>query len=113
MPACATWPSYLATCVRRAGELVARYGGEECVLLLPGTGQDHAQLVAQHCMDALALARIPHAASPTADYLTLSIGIAHTLPTTDRIAESLVDAADNALYRAKHAGRQQCEVSQL
>lgn len=101
----------LATCVRRAGELVARYGGEEFVLLLPGTDQGHARLVAQHCMDALALERIPHAASPTADYVTLSIGIAHTVPDADRTAESLVEAADIALYRAKNGGRQQFEVS--
>jgi diguanylate cyclase (GGDEF)-like protein len=103
----------LTTCVRRAGELVARYGGEEFVLLLPGTDREHARLVAQHCMDALALARIPHAASPTADFVTLSIGIAYTVPGAERKADSLVEAADNALYRAKNAGRQQFEVSQL
>ena len=103
----------LATCVRRAGELVARYGGEEFVLLLPGTDQNHARMVAQHCMDALAQARIPHASSPTADHVTLSIGIAHTVPDADRQPESLVDAADTALYRAKNAGRQQFEVSRI
>jgi diguanylate cyclase (GGDEF)-like protein len=103
----------LSRCVRRAGELVARYGGEEFVLLLPGIDPDHARLVAQHCMDALALERIPHAASPTADYVTLSIGVAHTVPDAQHGAESLVQAADNALYRAKNAGRQQFEVSQL
>ena len=103
----------LVTCVRRAGELVARYGGEEFVLLLPGTDQNHARLVAQHCIDALAQERIPHAASPTADYVTLSIGIAHTVPDADLPADMLVDAADNALYGAKNAGRQQFEVSRI
>ncbi|WP_367847283.1 diguanylate cyclase [Rhodoferax sp. WC2427] len=103
----------LTTCVRRAGELVARYGGEEFVLLLPGTDQDHARMVAQHCMDALGQERIPHAGSPTADHVTLSIGIAHTVPHADRKADTLVDAADSALYRAKNAGRQQFEVSRL
>ncbi|MEO6853576.1 MAG: diguanylate cyclase, partial [Rhodoferax sp.] len=103
----------LATCVRRAGELVARYGGEEFVLLLPGTDQDHARLVAQHCMDALALERIPHAGSPTADFLTLSIGVAHTVPDAERKPDTLVYAADTALYRAKNAGRQQFDISQF
>ena len=103
----------LSTCVRRAGELVARYGGEEFVLLLPGTDQDHARLVAQHCMDALAQERIPHAASPTADHVTLSIGIAHTVPHPEHKPDTLVDAADSALYRAKNAGRQQFEVSRM
>ena len=103
----------LATCVRRAGELVARYGGEEFVLLLPGTDQNHARLVAQHCIDAMAQERILHAASPTANYLTLSIGIAHTVPNAEQPPEMLVDAADTALYRAKNAGRQQFEVSDV
>ncbi|MBC7683047.1 MAG: diguanylate cyclase [Ferruginibacter sp.] len=103
----------LATCVRRAGELVARYGGEEFVLLLPGTDQNHARLVAQHCIDALALECIPHAASPTAHYVTLSIGLTHTIPDAEHPPEILVDAADMALYRAKNAGRQQFELSQI
>ncbi len=103
----------LGSCVRRAGELVARYGGEEFVLLLPGTDAQHARLVAQHCMDALAQARLPHADSPTAEFVTLSIGIAHTVPDAERKAESLVEAADHALYRAKNAGRQQFGMSPL
>ena len=103
----------LATCVRRAGELVARYGGEEFVLLLPGTDLDQARLVAQHCIDAMAQERIPHADSPTAQFVTLSIGVAHTVPDAERKADTLVDAADNALYRAKNAGRQQFDVSQM
>jgi diguanylate cyclase (GGDEF)-like protein len=103
----------LAACVRRAGELVARYGGEEFVLLLPGTDREHARLVAQHCMDALAQEHIPHASSLTAEHVTLSIGIAYTIPDADRKADTLVNAADTALYRAKNAGRQQFEVSQL
>ena len=103
----------LTTCVRRAGELVARYGGEEFVLLLPGTDQNHARLIAQHCIDALAQERIPHAASPTADHVTLSIGLAHTVPNAEHSADVLVKAADTALYGAKNAGRQQFEVSQI
>ncbi len=101
----------LAGTVRRAGELVARYGGEEFVLLLPRTHSDAARVMAEHCMQALALACIPHANSPTSDVLTLSIGIAHTIPSTDNEPASLVHSADVALYRAKNAGRQQFDVS--
>ncbi|WP_394790565.1 diguanylate cyclase domain-containing protein [Rhodoferax sp.] len=103
----------LTGCVRRAGELVARYGGEEFVLLLPATDRETARLVAQHCMDALEQERIPHASSPTAEYVTLSIGIAYTVPDAEHNPESLVEAADTALYRAKNAGRQQFEVSRI
>nr|WP_315234433.1 diguanylate cyclase [uncultured Albidiferax sp.] len=103
----------LAGCVRRAGELVARYGGEEFVLLLPSTDRDAARLVAQHCMEALALEQIPHPRSPTAGHVTLSIGIAYTVPQPERLPETLVDAADTALYRAKNSGRQQFEVSRV
>jgi diguanylate cyclase (GGDEF)-like protein len=101
----------LAGTVRRAGELVARYGGEEFVLLLPRSHSGAARVMAEHCMQALALAGIPHANSPTSDVLTLSIGIAHTVPSADSAPASLVQAADVALYRAKNAGRQQFDVS--
>nr|WP_315425698.1 diguanylate cyclase [uncultured Albidiferax sp.] len=103
----------LAGCVRRAGELVARYGGEEFVMLLPNTDREAARLVAQHCMEALAQERIPHPRSPTAGHVTLSIGIAYTVPQPERLPETLVDAADTALYRAKNSGRQQFEVSRV
>ena len=61
----------------------------------------------------MAQERIPHADSPTAQFVTLSIGVAHTVPDAERKADTLVDAADNALYRAKNAGRQQFDVSQM
>lgn len=99
----------LARCVRRADELAARYGGEEFVLLLPGSTLADARAVAQHCMDAIAQIALPHATSCTAQHLTLSIGIASLCPIAGTDPTILVDAADAALYRAKNAGRNQCE----
>ena len=99
----------LARCVRRADELAARYGGEEFVLLLPGCTLADARAVAQHCMDAIAQIALPHATSCTAQHLTLSIGIASLCPIAGTDPTILVDAADAALYRAKNAGRNQCE----
>lgn len=103
----------LQSCVRRSGEVVARYGGEEFALLMPATSAQEAQFMARHCMDELARANITHAASPTAPRLTLSIGVVSAVPDPDYKPEALVDAADAALYRAKHAGRNRYETTDL
>lgn len=97
--------------VRRAGELVARYGGEEFVVLLPNTDLDLAQTIAQRCMEQVREAAIPHGRSPTADILTLSIGVACTVPDGARAPDTLVREADAALYRAKDAGRNRFRTS--
>lgn len=103
----------LASCVRRAGELLARYGGEEFVLLLPGADLAHACDLAQRCLNAIHREHIPHSASPTLDHVTFSIGVAQIFPTAAKEAESLVNAADTAMYRAKMEGRARYEVAAL
>jgi diguanylate cyclase (GGDEF)-like protein len=95
----------LQTLVRRAGEYVARYGGEEFVILLPGAGVVQAQELAQRCLDRIAAEALPHAASPTAGHLTVSIGIAQAIPDGSQDPRTIVNAADAAMYRAKTAGR--------
>ncbi len=101
----------LASCVRRAGELLARYGGEEFVLLLPGADLDQARDLAQRCLRAMHHAAIPHGSSPSDDHVTFSIGVAQILPNAARRPESLVNAADTAMYRAKMEGRARYEVA--
>ena len=101
----------LASCVRRAGELLARYGGEEFVLLLPGADLDQARDLAQRCLNAIHREAIAHGASPTVDHVTFSIGVAKVLPTATQDPESLVNAADTAMYRAKMNGRSRFEVA--
>jgi diguanylate cyclase (GGDEF)-like protein len=103
--------SILFDCAQRSGELVARYGGEEFALLLPGTNVEDASLVAQRCMDEVAKARINHAHSPVSPLLTCSIGLATVVASQDLVPESLLRSADDALYRAKSAGRSHFEVS--
>jgi diguanylate cyclase (GGDEF)-like protein len=97
---------------RRAGELLARYGGEEFVVLLPNTDIDLAQAIARRCMDQVRAAAIPHGRSPTAEHLTLSIGVACTVPDTARQPDALVREADAALYQAKDAGRNRVRVGE-
>lgn len=96
--------------IRRADEVAARYGGEEFVLLLPDCTLANAVLLAQRCMAQMRAAALPHPRSPTADVVTLSMGIASMVPQADASAESLIHAADAALYRAKHRGRNRYEV---
>jgi diguanylate cyclase (GGDEF)-like protein/PAS domain S-box-containing protein len=99
----------LAHSVQRSGEIVARYGGEEFAILLPGSGPSAAAAVARACLAQLSEARIAHAASPVSPWLTLSIGIASAVPDATEAPESLVAAADGALYSAKRRGRSRVE----
>ena len=96
--------------IRRADEITARYGGEEFVLLLPDATVADAVTAAQRCMDSLREAALAHPRSPTAPTVTLSAGVASMVPRPGAQPDSLVQAADAALYRAKHGGRNRLEV---
>lgn len=101
----------LSLCVRRAGEVVARYGGEEFVILLPAADLVHACEVAQQCLNLMWQENIRHAASPNANRVTLSIGIACSQPDETLDLNAMLNASDAAMYRAKTAGRARCEVA--
>jgi diguanylate cyclase (GGDEF)-like protein len=100
----------LQSMIRRADEVAARYGGEEFVLLLPDVALADAVVVAQRCMDSLRDAALAHPHSPTAPVLTLSMGIASMVPSAGTGSDTLLQAADAALYRAKNGGRNRLEV---
>jgi diguanylate cyclase (GGDEF)-like protein len=93
---------------RRPGELVARYGGEEFALLLPHADAATARVVAERCARDMATLALPHAASPTAAHVTLSIGVAQWQVQAGDSAAALLRRADAALYAAKAAGRARC-----
>jgi diguanylate cyclase (GGDEF)-like protein len=100
----------LQATIRRADEVAARYGGEEFVLLLPDVPLPEAVTVAQRCMDSLRDAALAHPRSPTAPIITFSMGIASVVPRPEAGSDTLVQAADAALYRAKYGGRNRFEV---
>jgi len=88
----------------RRSDLAARYGGEEFALVCPETTTDEAFALAQHVLAAVRALRLPHATSPVAPLVTVSIGVAGT-GTSCPDPEALVAAADAALYDAKRNGR--------
>ncbi|WP_448202787.1 diguanylate cyclase [Azospirillum sp. sgz302134] len=95
----------LAEQVKRPGDLVARYGGEEFVCLLPETDAEGAVRVAERLREAVAEQRLPHAVSPVAPHVTISLGVASATPVADAPPDSLTQLADRLLYDAKRAGR--------
>lgn len=89
----------------RGLDVVARFGGEEFVVILPDATEDQAYQVATRVQAALRECRIAHSGSSTG-LVTASIGIAgYPAETRARSASQLLARADEALYVAKDAGR--------
>lgn len=93
--------------MHRPGDLAARYGGEELLLLLPETDAQSAHAMAEALRAAIAGLAIPHEASSVAPVLTVSVGGATFHPAGNEQPFELFEAADAQLYRAKQAGRDQ------
>ncbi|AFY40260.1 diguanylate cyclase [[Leptolyngbya] sp. PCC 7376] len=97
----------IAVAARRTTDMAARYGGEEFVLLLPDSTESYAQAIANDLVEAIENLKLPHSKSPTASVVTISAGVGITIPTQTGNYEQLIDNADQALYSAKAAGRNQ------
>ncbi len=97
--------------LNRVSDIVARYGGEEFAAVLPETDAEGAFHIANQFLAKVAEKKIPHKSSSVLPYLSLSIGVATAIPSERYGAESLLKAADNALYQAKENGRSQIVVA--
>lgn len=97
----------LENSLRRPPDLLARYGGEEFAVVLPETDPDGAVAVARTLLDEVHKAAIPHGHSSVSPFLTISIGAASAVPERgdEEGFEVLITLADEALYKAKRAGR--------
>jgi len=118
----------LAEKTRRPGDLAARYGGEEFVIVLPGCDSHQAFRLAEEIRNGVSAIEIPHAASLVAPYVSVSVGAVSMADVRcgphDRRSPGtadddhgggpgdLVRLTDEALYRAKNAGRNRtvCET---
>ena len=103
----------IADTLRRPGELVGRYGGEEFAVILPGTPPEGGKVVAERIRENVYALNMPHEASTTADRVTVSIGVATMVPDEIGSVEGLLSLADQALYQAKESGRNRVEASPI
>jgi diguanylate cyclase (GGDEF)-like protein len=95
----------LSQVVQRPADLLARYGGEEFAILLPNTELPGALQLAERIrlnVEQLVFADAP---LPVCKHISLSLGVASTIPTVTASFETLVATADRAMYEAKAKGR--------
>ncbi|GAB4357108.1 MAG: hypothetical protein Kow0073_14900 [Immundisolibacter sp.] len=93
------------TVVHRQSDRVARLGGEEFAVVLPQTRMGGALAVAETLRQAVENLKLPHAPGAAREVVTISAGVASLRPGVERRIEDLIEAADQALYAAKRAGR--------
>ncbi|WP_119392751.1 GGDEF domain-containing protein [Taklimakanibacter lacteus] len=94
----------LSNTIFRPGDFIGRYGGEEFVIVLPGTDMAGAEKVCERVKEIVSAANLPHETSPL-DHVTVSVGFASMTPDTLLSKNQLLEAADVALYSAKSNGR--------
>lgn len=94
---------------KRENDLCARYGGEEFIMLIHDINESHLKIKLQQIITSFKAANIPHPVSPTAPYLTVSLG-AYIIDSSDIVNFELpfkatIKKVDSALYQAKAGGR--------
>ncbi|WP_269620661.1 diguanylate cyclase [Zhongshania sp. BJYM1] len=92
----------------RARDIASRYGGEEFVCLMPETSLEDALTKAEAIRERVFALAVPHATSQNADRVTISVGVACTIPGEGE-PDSLLSVADEQLYKAKEGGRNRVE----
>jgi diguanylate cyclase (GGDEF)-like protein/PAS domain S-box-containing protein len=99
----------LRSIVGRTTDVVARFGGEEFVVILPDTESKGAVRLAEQIRKAVIDLAIPHPNSTISKYVTVSIGVASVSADSVTSPEQIVVLVDEALYQAKNGGRNQIQ----
>ena len=95
----------LASAALRPKDFVARFGGEEFVMVLPETPAESAARVADRCRNLLLKKQIPHGDSRAGQLVTISIGVGTIVPGREDDLNTFLDDVDQKLYQAKRDGR--------
>ncbi|MCF6322888.1 MAG: sensor domain-containing diguanylate cyclase [Gammaproteobacteria bacterium] len=89
----------------RPGNFVARFGGEEFVLVLAETDEASAIAIAEECRSEIIKHAIPHEKSPISKTLSISAGISAIVPSGNSERKNFIQQVDTLLYQAKLTGR--------
>ncbi len=98
---------------QRPTDIIARVGGEEFVLVLPHIDLPQAKMLGEKIRQGVAALGIEHPASQHQGVLTVSLGLASSVPAPQSRYDALIKAADEQLYRAKQQGRNRLEHEAL
>ena len=101
----------LKTSLQRSSDIVARFGGEEFVLLLSNTSLPQMEQLVDNLSDKIKQAALPHEFSMAAHYVTCSIGGVSIVPDRNVSEQTLLLKADELLYQAKETGRNRAVLS--
>lgn len=101
----------IARAAPRASDMAARYGGEEFMLVLGETDLDGAMWMAERVRQMVADLKVPHYATES-KFVTISCGVVSVVPDDTHSIETLIQAADAALYQAKRGGRNRVAVGE-
>lgn len=99
----------LGSAAVRSSDFIARFGGEEFVLVLPDTDASSAGKIAEKCRELILEQQIPHEKSGVSPILTISAGVGTIIPSADMESTAFLETVDKLLYKAKQNGRNRVE----